>query len=80
MFECKMLYRFYKIYSDLDDEMIYVGKTTQTLNKRFGEHKSYYRNNITIKLNGPNQRQVFESKMNEYLQQGYQMIKDKKII
>ena len=41
-----MLYRFYKIYSDLDDEMIYVGKTTQTLNKRFGEHKSYYRNNI----------------------------------
>ena len=39
-----MLYRFYKIYSDIDDEICYIGKTIQELNKRFIGHKSKYIN------------------------------------
>ena len=37
-----MLYRFYKIYSDLDDNICYIGKTKRKLNERIRNHKSNY--------------------------------------
>ena len=61
----------------LENQIIFEYQTGLLKTNNFS---SYYRNNITIKTDGPNQRQAFESKMNEYLQKGYQMIKDKKII
>jgi hypothetical protein len=61
----------------LENQIIFEYQTGLLKTNNFS---SYYRNNITIKNDGPNQRQIFESKMNEYLQKGYQLIKDKKII
>jgi hypothetical protein len=61
----------------LENQIIFEYQTGILKNNNFS---TYYKNNITIKNDGPNQRQIFESKMNEYLQKGYQLIKDKKII
>jgi len=40
-----MLYRYYKLFSEIDDEICYIGKTKREINKRFNEHKSDYKQN-----------------------------------
>jgi hypothetical protein len=41
---------------------------------------NYYKDFLTIKVGAKEQREKFEARMNEYLQKGYNMIKEKNII
>jgi hypothetical protein len=41
---------------------------------------NYYKDFLVIKVGAKEQREIFESKMNEYLQKGYNLIKEKNIL
>lgn len=46
----------------------------------YTEYTSYYKDMISVKVNAPEQRAIFESKMSEYINKGLQMLKEKNII
>lgn len=46
----------------------------------YTEYTSYYKNMLSIKVNAPEQRAIFEAKMPEYIHKALQNLKDKNII